>query len=234
VIVTGVPGNPDAGDKFVITGGANTVKLTPLLATPFTATTTFPEVAAAGTVAVMLFAFALQEVTLAGVPLKVTVLVPCAGPNPVPAMVIDVPTESAFGERLLILGRTVNLTPLLARPPTLTNTLPVVAVLGTATVMLPLLQVLGVATAPLKTTVLVPWVEPNPLPLIVTEVPTWPEVGFRPVMLGGVPVDGGLMVTAIELYEVLEVKLAVSVFPDASVVILYSVSPPLPSIAPRL
>ena len=45
--------------------------------------------------------------------------------------------------------------------------------------------------------------------MIVTDVPTCPELGFRLVMPGGVPADGGLRVAATELYEVLEVKLAV-------------------------
>ena len=51
-----------------------TVKLTALLATPPTVTTTFPVVAPVGTVVVMLVA--LQLVTVASVPLNVTVLVP--------------------------------------------------------------------------------------------------------------------------------------------------------------
>jgi hypothetical protein len=52
----------------------DTVKLTPLLATPPTVTTTFPVVAPAGTFAVILVA--LQLVGVADVPLKSTVLVP--------------------------------------------------------------------------------------------------------------------------------------------------------------
>src|SRR5258708_36245637 len=56
-IVTDVPTNPDVGFKLVMLGaGTVTVKLTPLLAAPPTATTTFPVVAPAGTVAVMLVA----------------------------------------------------------------------------------------------------------------------------------------------------------------------------------
>ena len=72
VIVTVVPTGADVGFKFEIIGG--TVKFTPLLATPPTLTTTFPVVAPLGTVAAMLVAF--QLVTLAVVPLNVTVLVP--------------------------------------------------------------------------------------------------------------------------------------------------------------
>ncbi len=50
------------------------MKLTPLLATPPTVTTTFPVVAPFGTGATILVA--LQLVTVAAVPLKVTVLAP--------------------------------------------------------------------------------------------------------------------------------------------------------------
>ena len=51
-----------------------TVKLTPLLATPPTVTTTFPLVAPAGTGTAMLVA--LQLVGVAATPLNFTVLVP--------------------------------------------------------------------------------------------------------------------------------------------------------------
>src|SRR6267154_1328908 len=74
-IVTEVPTGPEVGFKLVILGaGTVTVKLTPLLATPPTVTTTFPVVAPAGTGATMLVA--LQLVGLVVVPLKTTVLVP--------------------------------------------------------------------------------------------------------------------------------------------------------------
>src|SRR4029077_17110543 len=54
-IVTDAPTNPDVGFRLVILGaGTVTVKLTPLLATPPTVTTTFPVVAPAGTGAVRL------------------------------------------------------------------------------------------------------------------------------------------------------------------------------------
>ena len=41
-----------------------------------------------------------------------------------------------------------------------------------------------VAAVPLNFNVLEPWVDPNPVPVIVTEVPTAPEVGLRLVILG--------------------------------------------------
>jgi len=55
-------------------GAATTVKLTPLLSTPLACTTTFPVVAPDGTVTAMLEA--LHVVTVAVVPLNLTVLVP--------------------------------------------------------------------------------------------------------------------------------------------------------------
>lgn len=108
-------------------------------------------------------------------------------------------------------------------------------VLGTVTVMLVLVQLLAVAVTPSKSTVLVvAWLGPKPVPVIVTNVPIDPEFGLKLAMLGGVPEDGGLMVAAIALYEVVEVKLAVSDVPAALVVIWYSASAPEPSMAPRV
>jgi hypothetical protein len=46
------------------------------------------------------------------------------------------------------------------------------------------LQLVGVAVTPLNLTVLVPCVAPKFAPLIVTDVPTNPVAGFKPVMLG--------------------------------------------------
>jgi len=46
------------------------------------------------------------------------------------------------------------------------------------------LQLVGVAVVPLNFTVLVPWVAPKFVPVIVTDVPTGPEVGDKLVMFG--------------------------------------------------
>jgi hypothetical protein len=102
VMVTDVPAGPEVGERLVMLGAATTVKLFPLLATPDTVTTTFPVVAPAGTVAVILLA--LQLVAVAPVPLNLTVLVPWVVPNPLPAMVIDAPTAPVLGVRLVMLG----------------------------------------------------------------------------------------------------------------------------------
>jgi hypothetical protein len=50
--------------------------------------------------------------------------------------------------------------------------------------MLVPLQLVGVAAVPLNITVLVPCVEPKFVPVIVTDVPTAPELTERLVMLG--------------------------------------------------
>jgi hypothetical protein len=93
------------GAVMVTTGGvvsALTVKLTPLLATPPTVTTTFPVVAPAGTAATMLAA--LQLVAVAVTPLNLTVLVPCVAPKFAPAIVTDAPTIPDVGFKLVILA----------------------------------------------------------------------------------------------------------------------------------
>jgi hypothetical protein len=167
-----------------------TLKLIPLLATPETVTTTLPVVAPLGTGATMLVP--LQLLGVAATPLNFTALVPCVAPKFAPLIVTDVPTAPEVGLRLLMLGDavllTVKFTPLLATPSAVTTTLPVVAPLGTTATMLVAPQLVEVAAIPLNFTVLVPWVVPKFAPLIVTDVPTWPEFGLRLLMLGaGVP-----------------------------------------------
>lgn len=79
---------------------------------------------------------------------------------------------------------TVNVAPLLGTLDTVTTTLPVVAPVGTGATILVPLQLVGVAVVPLNFTVLVPCVAPKFVPVIVTDVPTEPDVGERLVMLG--------------------------------------------------
>src|SRR3989442_9597340 len=127
-----------------------------------------------------------QLVGVAAVPLNFTVLVPCVAPKLVPVIVTDVATGPLVGERFVMLGDrvTVKLTPLLARPPTVTTTFPVVAPAGTGATMLVADQLVGVAVVPLNVTVLVPCVAPKLVPVIVTDVATGPLVGERLVTLG--------------------------------------------------
>jgi hypothetical protein len=113
-------------------------------------------VAPAGTGTRMVVAF--QLVGVAAVPLKETVLVPCAAPKFAPVIVTGVPTGPDAGFRLVMLGgtTTVKFDPLLAWPPTVTTTLPVVATAGTGMVMLVAVHAVGVPVVPLNVTVLVP------------------------------------------------------------------------------
>ena len=146
------------------------MKLTPLLATCPTFTTTFPDVAPFGTGTTMLVI--LQLVGVPAAPLNVTVLVPCVAPKLFPVIATDVPTAPEVGDKLVMfgVGKTVKLTALLATPETVTTTFPVVAPVGIGTVMELAPQLVGVAAVPLKVTALVPWLEPKLVPEIVTDV----------------------------------------------------------------
>src|SRR6266571_3042007 len=165
-----------------------TVNVMPLLVVPLTVTTTLPVVAPVGTRATILVV--LQLVGVAAVPLNVRVLDPCDDPKFVPVIVTGVPTAPEVGLRLLMVGEevvaTVNVTLLLATPPTVTTTLPVVAPVGTRAAILVALQLVGAAAVPLNVTVLDPCNAPKFVPVMVTEVPTAPEVGLRLAMLGAV------------------------------------------------
>lgn len=79
---------------------------------------------------------------------------------------------------------TVNATPLLGKPPTVTTTFPVVAPLGTITVIAVEDQFVGDAAVPLKVTVLVPTERPKFVPVTETVVPAGPDMGLRELMFG--------------------------------------------------
>ena len=176
VIVTAAPTAPVVTDKLVILGAGTTVKFTPLLAWLETVTTTFPVAAPLGTVTAILDE--PHVVTVAVVPLNLTVLLPWVEPNVVPVIVTAAPTAPVVIDKLVIAGVTVKLFPLLATFETVTTTLPVVAALGTVTWMLVAPHVDTVAVVPLNLTVLLPWVEPKLLPTIFMDVPTGPLTGF--------------------------------------------------------
>jgi hypothetical protein len=115
----------------------------------------------------------------------------------VPVIVTAALTAPEAGLSAVILGNTVNVLPLLGAPLTVTTTLPVVAPVGALTLMeLAPQLVIDVAVVPLNVTVLVPCVEPKLLPVIVTNVPTAPEVGDNPVMAGlGMTVNATLLLS---------------------------------------
>jgi hypothetical protein len=180
VMVTAAPTAPVVGDRFEMAGA--TVKLSPLLFTPPANTTTYPVVASPGTATPMLVA--LQLVTSANVPLKLTVPEPCVAPNVFPVIVTATPTAPVEVDRLVMLGATVKFIPLLFTPLANTTTFPVVAPLGTVTAMLVALQLDTVAAFPLKLAVPDPCVVPKFVPVIVTAAPTAPVVTDRLVILG--------------------------------------------------
>jgi len=154
-----------------------------LLAKPLTVTTTFPDVAEAGTGTTMLVA--LQLVGVAAVLLNVTVLVPCEAPKFETAFVPEVPAGPLLGARRGMVCGTAKATPLLAIPLTVTTTLPLVAPAGTGTTTLVAVQLVGVAVMPLNVTVLVPCEAPKFEPAMVTEVPTAPLLGVKLLMIAG-------------------------------------------------
>lgn len=152
-MVTEVPTDPEAGFRLVMLGGGVSVKATPLLAAPFTVTTTFPVVAPFGTTTEALEL--VQPKIVAGVPLNVTVLEPSDGPKLVPVMNTEEPTGPEVGLKEVMLGGgvvTVKLIPLLSAPLALTATFPVDAPVGTGTTILVALQMVGVAGVPLNMT----------------------------------------------------------------------------------
>jgi hypothetical protein len=101
-IVTWVPKVPELGDTLVITGVEVTIKVKPLLANPSTVTATGPVVAPPGTVTTILVS--VHPVADAIVPLKVTGLLVCPGPNPEPLIVTYDPIAPADDERLVMVG----------------------------------------------------------------------------------------------------------------------------------
>ena len=103
VTVTAVLIAPDVGDRLVMLGGVATVKVTPLLATPPTVTTTGPVLVPLGTEATMVVAFQVW-IVFAGVPLNVTVLVPWLLPKFAPLMVTEVPASPKAGDNAKIPG----------------------------------------------------------------------------------------------------------------------------------
>lgn len=97
------PAMAELGFKLAMLGGGDmTVKVTPLLATPPTVTTTFPVLAPVGTGAVILVA--LQLVAVAAAPLNARMLLPCMAPKFVPVTVTPASAIPEVGLRLVIVG----------------------------------------------------------------------------------------------------------------------------------
>src|SRR5437764_6726832 len=100
-------------------------------------------------------------------------------------MVTLVPGTPMVGEKLVIAGAplvavTAKEVVLVADPPgAVTPIGPVLAALGTANTRLVAVDEVTVAVVPLNLTVLLPGVELNPVPWIVTAVPTGPDFGWK-------------------------------------------------------
>jgi hypothetical protein len=118
----------------------------------------------------------------------------CEGPNPVPVILNDVPIGPEDGEIPVIvrLSISVNCTPLLTTPPTVTVTGPLVAFGGTETLMLVLLQESTLAVRLLNWTVLLLWLLPNDVPAIVIRPPIGAAEGVK-LEIAGVITEAELL-----------------------------------------
>ena len=184
VTVTEVPTGPRFGETFVMVGTELTVNVGALLARPPTVTTTRPVEAPEGTGALMDVFVHVDGVAV--MPLKVRELLPWVVPKLLPLIVTVVPTGPRVGDKLVMLGAefTVNVTALLAIPPTVTITGPVVPAAGIGTTICDAVQFCTTPAVPLKVTLLVPCASPKFVPAMVTGVPVPPEVGDKEAMLG--------------------------------------------------
>jgi hypothetical protein len=188
VILTGVPGGPDVGDKLSIPGPVFRVKAPLLLVRPLTETVTLPDCAAAGTGTTIAVLLQLDGVAVA--PRIVTVLVPFVAPKPAPEIVSGIPIGPELGDTTEIEGDvTVKLTPLLTAAAVVRTicavTLPVLAPLGTDTTIVVAVMLDWDATVPLNITS-APWLSWMKFePVIVTCCPNGPEVEDKLVIVGG-------------------------------------------------
>ena len=176
VIVTLVPGAPLAGENELTVGA--TEKFAALVALPAgVVTPILPDVAPAGTVAVILMAE--FTVNTADVPLKVTAVAPVKF---APLTTTLAPTLPLAGVNPVIRGATVKVAALVAVPPGVVTLIgPVVAVAGTVAVICVLLLTVNAAATPLNLAAVAPV---NAEPVIVTCVPGAPLVGENDVIVG--------------------------------------------------
>src|SRR5258708_17625875 len=167
-MVNDVPAVPLVGEMVLMTGGGpGTVRFDPLLAQPFTVTTTVLVVAPLGTETWMLET--PQDVGVNAVLFNVTVLFPCDGPNPAPLMVTVVPTAAVLGDKTVMTGMIRNDFALLATPLTVTTTSskpePRLAGTGTPEIRVAVHDV-GLTVTPPTVTALLPWVLPKLVPVM--------------------------------------------------------------------
>ena len=179
LIVTSVPTGPDAGVKLEMEGTReNGVEL---VATAIgVATLMKPVVAPRGTVTAMLVA-ELTVKDVAATPLNLTEV---ALVKFFPVIVTDVPTPPDAGLKSVMMGPTVKVAALVPVPEGLVTLIaPVAAPAGTVTVMVvagvPTVNV--VAATPPNLTAVAPV---KFVPVTVTEAPTTPDAGEKPVTVG--------------------------------------------------
>lgn len=184
-IVTVVPITPDVGEMEVIVGGAGgnvTVNIGPLAVPSGFVTATIPLVAPVGTIKInSVELFTLKETFN---PFNVTLVTVV---KLVPLTVTIVPTNPDVGLIDVIVGGvggnvTVKTGPLALPSGFVTDTIPEVAPTGTIKVIDVLFTILNVSDVPFKLTEVTVF---KLVPVIVTVVPTKPEVGLIEVMVGG-------------------------------------------------
>jgi hypothetical protein len=179
VMTTDVPTGPKTGVNDVIVGAATTVKSVALVAVPMVfVTLILPVVAPVGTVAVI----DVAEFNVNAVAVVVLNLTAVVQPKFVPVMVTLVPIGPAAGVKEVMVGVAAAPTTKtealgVSVPGVSTVILPVVAPAGTSAVTLVSVRLEGVlSSVPLKSTAVAPV---NPVPVIVTDVPTGPHVGVK-------------------------------------------------------
>lgn len=190
-IVIVAPAAPLPGEKPAMLGAGRTTKFAALVAVPLGVVTLIgPLIAPAGTIASIWDAPLRRHPALT--PLNVTSDAPV---KLLPLIVTEVPGPPLAGEKLVSVGGgravTVNDEALVAVPEGVVTVIgPVVAVAGTvAVICVEETTVNVVALVPLNATAAAPF---KLVPLIVTEAPTAPLLGEKPVSVGA---GGGGTVT---------------------------------------
>jgi hypothetical protein len=181
-----LPTGPLKGSKKVNVGGSGTVKSDVLLAlTPFTSTDIFPVVAPAGTATIRDVAEAV--VTVAVMPLNLTILSAGVVEKLLPVMITLVFSLPSVGEKLVITGGLINVKSVLLVAVwlfTCTDIFPVEVPEGTVVVSEVAVAAVTVAVVPLNLTILLTVVVEKLLPVMVTVVPTVPLAGLKLLITG--------------------------------------------------
>lgn len=209
----GTPSNDTSPTEAAVTVNGELI-LPPLVVTT---TVPAPRLAPEGTVVVM--DVALPAATVAKIPPMVTL----APPRPVPVIVTAVPTDADEGVTVVIVGAatvdgwvTVKGTEYAGATAVVTVRPPIATTAPTGTEVIICVPVLAVIVAGvlLMVTLFAP---PRPVPVMMTVVPTAPEVGITDVIVGATAARGGSTVKAIEY---------------AGGVLVVTVMPPTPTDAP--